>query len=96
MWKVTIIAREENQWADALSKLASSALSSKKEPIYVEEWVTPAIASLNKIEIHDLVNWRQPILEYIINNKFSENKHETRSLSYKVRNYCIVNDKLYR
>lgn len=95
-WKITNIAREENNWADALSKLASSALPSEAEPIYVEERASSALDQLLINEIHDFNDWRVPLIDYIIDNKILEDKHKSRSLIYKVRNYCMLNDKLYR
>lgn len=95
-WKIKNIAREDNQWADALSKLASSALPPEKKQIYVEERTLSALDQPSINEIHDLVDWRLPILDYIVRNILPEDKHKARSLIYKARNYSIVNDKLHR
>lgn len=36
------------------------------------------------------------LLDYIINNKLPEGKNKARSLMYKARNYCVLDNKLYR
>lgn len=77
--KITNIAREENQWADALSKLASSALPSEKEPIYVRERTSSSLDQVCINEFHDSIDWLQPILDYIVNNKIPEDKHKARA-----------------
>lgn len=59
-WTITNVGREENQWDDALSKLASSTILSNEEPIYVEVRSTPAIEGYITNEIHNLDDWRQP------------------------------------
>lgn len=73
-WKITNVSREENQWADTLSKLASSALSSNSEPIYVEERTTPSIDITITNVIHELTDRRQPLLNYIIHDKLPDRK----------------------
>lgn len=93
-WRVTNIAREENQWADALSKLASSSIPLEKEPIYMEERSMSALDQIKVSEIYTFNDWRQPILDYILRNDLPKDKLKARSLVYKARNYCIMNDKL--
>lgn len=95
-WRITHVAREENQWADALSKLAYSFLPSANDPIYVEEKHHSSIGKMQIHEIHKEEDWRTPILEYIIHDKLPEDKNEARYLVFKARNYCEVNGKLYR
>lgn len=70
------IAREENQWENALSKLASSALPSEKETIYVEEKLLSSLDQPRVNAVHDLADWRQPILDYILNDKVPDDKHK--------------------
>lgn len=55
-WRITHIAREENQWADALSKLASSLLPSINDPIYVKEKHSPSVEKTQILEIHEGVD----------------------------------------
>lgn len=95
-WRIMNIAREENQWVDALSKLASSALPCEKEPIYVEEKLSSSLDQCRINAINSLTDWRQPILDYILNDKTPDEKNKARALVYKERNYCVMNDKLYR
>lgn len=94
-WKITHITREENQWDDALTKLASSALPSTNDAIYVEEKHSPSTETTHVLEIREGDDWRTPILEYILQNKVPENKSEARTLIFKARNYCEINGKLY-
>ncbi|XP_074356194.1 uncharacterized protein LOC141695884 [Apium graveolens] len=100
-WTIKNICREENLWADALSKLASSVVASS-EGIYVEErkapsiyMNTPSIDSPIVNEISSATNWRQPISEYILENKLPQYKGEARAISYKAKNYCVLKNKLY-
>ncbi|XP_074360248.1 uncharacterized protein LOC141700361 [Apium graveolens] len=101
-WIIKNICREDNQWADALSKLASSVVTTS-EAIYVEERKVPSIdlsppfPDMLKInEISSMADWRQPFLEYILQNKLPQDKNEARSISYKAKNYCVLENKLYR
>lgn len=73
-WKITHVAREENQWADALSKLASSILPSTSDPVYVEEKYRPSIEANHVNEIHESVDWRSPIPDYIMKEKIQRTK----------------------
>lgn len=42
-WKITNIDRSKNQWADTLSKLASSSIPTSGEPVHVEKLTTPTV-----------------------------------------------------
>lgn len=95
-WTITNVVREENQWADALSKLASSTILPNGEPIYVEDRQTPSIKEQVSNEVHSFHDWRTPLLEYILNDKLPEDKNEARSVVYKARNYCVLDNKLFR
>ncbi|XP_074362732.1 uncharacterized protein LOC141703009 [Apium graveolens] len=88
--------REENQWADSLAKLASSSLPINPSPIYVDILTAPSIDEIfvNQIQIN--LDWSQPLLDYILDNKLPEHKTEARALMFKARNYCIVGSSLYR
>ncbi|XP_074361867.1 uncharacterized protein LOC141702065 [Apium graveolens] len=93
---------EDNQWADALSKLASS-VAATSEGIYVEErnasfidMDTPSVDMLKVNEISSIADWRQPILKYILQNKLPQDKGEARAISYMARNYYVLENKLYR
>ncbi|XP_074373571.1 uncharacterized protein LOC141713906 [Apium graveolens] len=101
-WTTKNICREDNQWADALSKLASSVVT-MSEAIYVEERKFPSIdldspsSNMLKVnEISSIADWHQPLLEYILQNKLPQDKNKARSISYKVKNYCVLENKLYR
>ncbi|XP_074363811.1 uncharacterized protein LOC141704458 [Apium graveolens] len=101
-WTIKNICREDNQWADALSKLASS-VAATSEAIYVEErnassidMDTPYVDMLKVNEISSVTDWRQPILKYILQNKLPQDKGEARAISYKANNYYVLENKLYR
>lgn len=68
LWQIMNIERDENQWVDALSKLASPALPSEEEPIYVEERTLSALKQPSLNEIQNSVDWCSPILNYIFNS----------------------------
>lgn len=42
-WKITNIDGSKNQWADTLSKLASSSIPTSGEPVHVEKLITPTV-----------------------------------------------------
>ncbi|XP_074377476.1 uncharacterized protein LOC141718998 [Apium graveolens] len=90
------VDREENQWADSLDKLASSNLPVNISPIYVDVLATPSIDEVSVNQIQTKLDWRQPFLDYIIDNKLPEHKTEVRALMFKARNYCVVGSALYR
>ncbi|XP_074364305.1 uncharacterized protein LOC141705126 [Apium graveolens] len=90
------IDREENQWADSLAKLASSNLPTNLSPTYVDILETPSIDEVSVNQIQARLDWRQPFLEYIIDNKLPEHKSEARTLMFKARNYCVMGSELYR
>ncbi|XP_074327673.1 uncharacterized protein LOC141665583 [Apium graveolens] len=100
-WTIKNIYREDNQWADALSKLASFVVTTT-EAIYVKERSVPSIdmdpspSDMLKVnKISSIKDWRQPILEYILHNKLPQDKGEARSISDKAKNYCVLENKLY-
>ncbi|XP_074326812.1 uncharacterized protein LOC141664756 [Apium graveolens] len=95
-WKMSNVDREENQWADSLAKLASSNLPTNLSPTYVDVLETPSIDEVSVNQIQARLDWRQPFLEYIIDNKLPEHKTESRTLIFKARNYCVVGSVLYR
>ncbi|XP_074346711.1 uncharacterized protein LOC141685516 [Apium graveolens] len=68
-WTIKNIYMEDNQLANALSKLASSFVTTSEH---------------------------QPILEYILLNKLPQDMGEARAISYKAKNYCVLENKLYR
>ncbi|XP_074336456.1 uncharacterized protein LOC141673602 [Apium graveolens] len=101
-WIIKYIYREDNQWADAVSKLASSVVATS-EAIYIEERRVPSVDMgplfpdmLKVNEIFSIKDWHRPILEYILQNKLPQDKGEARSISYKAKNYCVLEIKLYR
>ncbi|XP_074346843.1 uncharacterized protein LOC141685651 [Apium graveolens] len=95
-WTIKNICREDNQWANALSKLASSVIATS-EVIYVKKRSVPSIdmdspsrGMLKVNEISSIADWRLPILEYIWLNKLPQDKGEARAISYKEKNYCVL------
>ncbi|XP_074346432.1 uncharacterized protein LOC141685216 [Apium graveolens] len=95
-WKMSNVDREENQWADSLAKLASSNLPVNLSPIDVDVLATPSIDEVSVNQIQTKPDWRQPFLDYIIDNKLPEHKTEAHALMFKARNYCVVGSALYR
>ncbi|XP_074323611.1 uncharacterized protein LOC141660520 [Apium graveolens] len=95
-WKMSNVDREENQWADSLAKLASSNLPTNLSPTYIDILETPSVDEESINQIQARFDWRQPFLEYIIDNKLPELKSEARTLMFKAMNYCVVGSELYR
>ncbi|XP_074347232.1 uncharacterized protein LOC141686070 [Apium graveolens] len=48
------------------------------------------------LEAESRFDWRQPFLDYIIDDKLPEHKAEARALIFKARNYCVIGSLLYR
>ncbi|XP_074350685.1 uncharacterized protein LOC141689988 [Apium graveolens] len=94
-WAINNVFREENQWAEALSKLASSVVSTA-EAIYITERNSQSIDVARVNKVSTTVDWRQPILENILQDKIPLENNATRTLIYKAINYCVLNNKLYR
>ncbi|XP_074354904.1 uncharacterized protein LOC141693646 [Apium graveolens] len=95
-WRLTNVDREENWWADSLSKLASSDLPVNLDLIYVDILMALAIDELSVNQIQNSLDWRKPLLDYIIDNKLPEGKNEARSLIFKKKDYCVIGSPLYQ
>ena len=95
-WSLVHVDRSQNEWADALSKLAASSAQSSGDPLYIEEVTSPSISNHTINEITSVEDWRNPNLNFIIKNEVPTEKNAARSLIHKARNYCIFQDKLYR
>ncbi|XP_074378335.1 uncharacterized protein LOC141719868 [Apium graveolens] len=51
------------------------------------------------VMVHNIqrkLDWRSPILEYILENKLPMKKSEARAIMFKARNYCTIGSVLYR
>lgn len=53
-WSLTNVDRSVNQFADALSKLASSSLPCHSEPIYIKELMNPFAEKETVMNISDI------------------------------------------
>lgn len=95
-WRIANIRRCENQYADSLAKLTSLSLPSLGSLIYTEELSSPLIGTPIIQEISFSIDWRTPILDFILENKLPESKRETRSLIIISKNYCVINVIPYR
>jgi hypothetical protein len=98
---------DNNVAADVLSKLGSTRA---KVPagVFIDELHTPCIPDPAPTTI-DLalspagrevmmvnVDWRQPFIDYIHEQKFPADKNSTEQLIRRAKSYVLVGDKLYR
>lgn len=62
----------------------------------MEKRHVPSIEGKRIHEIRSDTDWRQPILDYIIRDILPEDKAQSRSIAFKARNYCVIENNLYR
>nr|XP_017239614.1 PREDICTED: uncharacterized protein K02A2.6-like [Daucus carota subsp. sativus] len=90
------IARSANHWADALSRLATSTATQSQDPIYIKE-LSQASTIRDEVHLTSLApDWRTPFIDFIKGTLKTQDKNEKRKIEFKARNFCLVNDQLYR
>lgn len=95
-WSIKNIARSANHWADALSRLTTSTATQSQDPIYIKEL---AQASTTREEVNltsTTPDWRSPFIDFIKGTLETQDKNEKRKIEFKARNFCLINDMLYR
>jgi hypothetical protein len=101
------VVRDNNVAADILSKLDSTR-AQVPVAVFVHELHTPSIpesAPMTTDPAHPPagqevmmidVDWRQPFIDYIREQKVSSNKNLAEQLIHRAKSYILVGDKLYR
>lgn len=91
-WSLSNIDRSINQFADVLSKLASSSVSCHTEPIYIKELATPSTKEESVMTISDTQDWRTPIIQYIKETLCEGSEVDKRRIAFKAKNYFLTDD----
>jgi ribonuclease HI len=101
------VIRNNNVATDVLSKLGSTRAQVPTE-VFVHELHTPSIPEpvptttdpgpsqpSQEVMMID-VDWRQPFIDYIHEQKVRSDKNEVEQLVHRAKTYVLVRDKLYR
>lgn len=85
-WTISNIDRTNNQWADSLSKFATSSVKEYPNPIYIKEIFQPSITSEEVNCVTSTEDWRIPILKFIQGTLVEEDKLKLRKIEFKAKN----------
>jgi ribonuclease HI len=88
------VVRDNNVAADVLSKLGSTRASSILESAPTTTDPTPSQASKEVMMID--VDWRQPFIDYIREQKVLTDKNLAEQIIRQAKSYVLVGDKLYK
>jgi ribonuclease HI len=101
------VVRDNNVAADVLSKLGSTR-AQVSAGVFVHELHAPSIPELappTTVPAHPLagqevmmidVDWRQPFIDYLSEQKVPSDKNLAEQLVHRAKPYVLVRDKLYR
>ena len=87
------IPREENVEADTLAKEAS--VNEAMDELDVVQYM-PSIDLLEMLKIESDENWMTPIVSYLKNGRFPEEKGKARKLRVKSAKYILMDEVLYK
>jgi ribonuclease HI len=101
------IIRDNNVAADVLSKLGSTRAQVPAgvfvHELHVPSILEPAPTTTNPVpspagqEVMMIeVDWRQPFIDYIFEQKFPTDKNLAEQIIHRAKSYVLVGDKLYR
>ncbi|KAK1567163.1 hypothetical protein Q3G72_008809 [Acer saccharum] len=100
MYKIRQIPREENEKADALSKLASATMSIRSKAIPVAHLTKSSIAELEEVMITEIRpspgDWTAQLRKYLEENVLPEDAVEAKLIKYRSTRYTILRGELYR
>ena len=97
--KVERVPRIENYEGHNLTKMASFSATRLVGPVTTEYIPTPSINLPELEEVRPItvgILWMEPIMGYLMNGDLPSDKSEARRLKYKVAQYCLIEDTLYR
>ena len=89
---VAHIPREENVWADILSKLASTKGPGNHRTVIQQNLTEPSCV----MTISAATDWRKPIQDYLEKAIIPTDPVEAKKLIREVAMYTVVDDQLYR
>ncbi|KAK0579206.1 hypothetical protein LWI29_022797 [Acer saccharum] len=97
---VNQIPREENEKADALSKLPSATMSIRSKEIPVAHLTKPSTAESKEVMTVEIQpgpsNWTTQLRKYLEENVLPENAVEAKRIKYRSTRYIILRGELYR
>ncbi|KAK0599856.1 hypothetical protein LWI29_009234 [Acer saccharum] len=97
---VNQIPREENEKADALSKLALATMSIRSKAILVAHLTKPSTAEPEEVMITEIRpspgDWTAQLRKYLEENVLSEDVVEAKRIKYRSTRYTILRGELYR
>ncbi|KAK0585732.1 hypothetical protein LWI29_033235 [Acer saccharum] len=99
-YRISQIPREENEKADALSKLASATTSIRSKAIPVAHLTKPSTAEPEEIIIAEIRpspgDWTYQLRKYLEENILPEDAVEAKRIRYRSARYTILRGELYR
>ncbi|KAK0572787.1 hypothetical protein LWI29_037332 [Acer saccharum] len=99
-YRISQIPREENEKADALSKLASATTSIRSKAIPVAHLTKPSTAESEEIIIAEIRpspgDWTYKLRKYLEENILPEDTVEAKRIRYRSARYTILMGELYR
>ncbi|KAK0578128.1 hypothetical protein LWI29_005447 [Acer saccharum] len=100
MYKIFQIPREENEKADALSKLASATISIRSKAIPMAHLTKPSTAESEDVMIAEIRpspgDWTTQLKKYLEENVLPEDAVEAKRIKYRSTQYTILRGELYR
>ncbi|KAK0603090.1 hypothetical protein LWI29_001292 [Acer saccharum] len=99
-YKISQIPWEENEKADALSKLASATTCIRSKAIPVAHLTKPSTTKPREITIAEIQpgpdDWMTQLKRYLEEKILPEDTAEAKRIKYKLTRFTILNGKLYR
>ncbi|KAK0583648.1 hypothetical protein LWI29_000919 [Acer saccharum] len=99
-YKITQIPREENEKADALSKLASAITCIRSKTIPVAHLTKPSTVEPEEIKVAKIQpypnDWTTQLRKYLEENILLEDTLEAKRIRYRSTRYTILDGDLYK
>ena len=99
-YKITQIPREENERADALSKLASATNCVGSKTVPIAHLAMPSTVKSEEFVVAEIRpqsdNWTTQLKRYFEENILPEDTSEAKRIKYRSTWYTIMNGELYR
>jgi transposase InsO family protein len=89
------IPRDENQRADYLAKVASSAKDCKERQITLL-MAPEAVLGSTVAEISEARDWRRSIREYLVMGTLPDDKGEAARIKIRATRFCMIGDEMFK